>query len=178
MVSSQSTNQVRFIWLETDLLFLLRWWRSWMHQEWRGKIAINLHEKMEKWKLNRDSRCFDPFVTTLPLFLDKVTFRVISTSISPQEIWLLIPRRNSQARNSEFWRKILTFSSGLLLFYFLFFFANNWREKFARLAKLFVAHWKSLTRPTCVSIVPDILPRLGSFPWITDFEENRDSPVI
>lgn len=129
MVSSQSTNQVRFIWLETDLLFLLRWWRSWTHQEWRGKIAINLHEKMEKWKLNRDSRCFDSFVTTLPLFLDKVTFRVISTSISPQEIWLLIPRRNSQARNSEFWRKILTFSSGLLLFYFLFFFSRTIGEE-------------------------------------------------
>lgn len=56
-----------------------------------GKIAINLRER---WKnensigisVNKGFALLRSLVTTLPLFLDKVTFRVISPSISPQEI--------------------------------------------------------------------------------------------
>lgn len=89
---SQSTNQVQDVSsvasLETDLLFCsLTIFPSRME----GKIAINLRER---WKnensigisVNKGFALLRSLVTTLPLFLDKVTFRVISPSISPQEI--------------------------------------------------------------------------------------------
>lgn len=87
---SQSTNQVQDVSsvasLETDLLFC-----SFFPSRMEGKIVINLRER---WKnensigisVNKGFALLRFLVTTLPLFLDKVTFRVISPSISPQEI--------------------------------------------------------------------------------------------
>lgn len=93
---SQSTNQVQDVSsvasLETDLLFCSFFPPMTIFpSRMEGKIAINLRER---WKnensigisVNKGFALLRSLVTTLPLFLDKVTFRVISPSISPQEI--------------------------------------------------------------------------------------------
>lgn len=93
---SQSTNQVQDVSsvasLETDFALLLFFTpMTIFSSRMEGKIAINLRKR---WKnensigisVNKGFALLRSLVTTLPLFLDKVTFRVISPSISPQEI--------------------------------------------------------------------------------------------
>lgn len=141
-----------------------------------GKIAINLRER---WKnensigisVNKGFALLRSLVTTLPLFLDKVTFRVISPSISPQEIWLLTNSRWEIANSPpEKFSRLL--SLNLLFFFSKNFFTNesrtNWRGKFARSPKCRILVVK-IADLSNLRIHCSRYSKLLSFPWITDF---------
>lgn len=141
-----------------------------------GKIAINLRER---WKnensigisVNKGFALLRSLVTTLPLFLDKVTFRVISPSISPQEIWLLTNSRGEIANSPP--EKF----SRLLLIYCFFFpktFSRTNHERIGEESLLDRQNVESWSRVKIADLSNLCIrcsrySKLLSFPWITDF---------